>query len=681
MNRQIIIRADTAEEALALGAQKLGAPISELLCSAVISGGKEPSFSITHTGPNPQLKATDTAYLLEKLESELADIEIDEMAKGLTAEELEEKGYIGNKNIEIKRSPKTPIHDEKNYTFAGGIEYYTSELFKSVKEIPFESIEYLKDVTPQLIIAEKKYVHRGGQSGLFQPQHCHSESYLKTSNVGVSLINGNLTYSALIKGKVVLANGLIYVLPGDIDSKFKLWIAPDKMSVEVELCPSKGGGKKLAIDEIKSGLRAERVAYGIKDDAITKNIAKAETTGIAQKGVIIAEGLAPIDGGDSEIKLLFNPEPVFEDFKILPDGRVDYRKQMTVEIVKQGALLATVSDAKKGIEGKDVFGNSVKAKEGDSKVLYAGTNVEKSKDGLQFLAGRDGQPVLNKNILNVFPLFNIPGDVNFNSGNVQFDGNVTIQGSVLPGFEVKASGDIFVMNSVDSGNLDAGRDIKVFGGIFGGAETLVKCGRNLVVSHLQNALVEAQGDVIVRDSAVHCKIFSTGSVVLREGKGTLVGGTVHALRSVDAKVIGSPMGTKTEITVGHDFFAKKMRDEFLKVRDFCKVNIEKIEKYLKPLVVLIKDGNKLPKDQMFKVTEILKKHNDLKSQYYIIEAKIKEIEKASQTVKNPVIKVNQVIYPDVKITINDHTALIAEKESRVSFSVNAEKNALVKGNY
>jgi uncharacterized protein (DUF342 family) len=84
---------------------------------------------------------------------------------------------------------------------------------------------------------------------------------------------------------------------------------------------------------------------------------------------------------------------------------------------------------------------------------------------------------------------------------------------------------------------------------------------------------------------------------------------------------------------------------------------------------------------MFKVTEILKKHNELKSQYYMIEAKIKEIEKASQTVKNPVIKVNQVIYPDVRITINDHTALLTEKETQVSFTVNADKNTLVKGRY
>lgn len=610
MDRNVIIRARSAGEAIALGAQKLGAPASELSCSAVMNGDMEATFRVTHMGPKTELKTLDSDFLLKKLESELAEIEIDEMAKGLTAEELEEKGYVGDKKIEIPRAATTPVKEEKNYAFTEGIEYYASELYKSVGEIPYESIEYLKDVTPNLIIARKKCPLRLMQAGTFQPRHCHSESYLNGSNVGVTLVNGNLVYTALIRGKVVLFCGLIYVLRVDIDGRFKLWVAPDKMSVEAELCPSRGNGKKLSALDLKSELSNARIAFGIKDAMITEHIATAENTGIAQKSVVIAEGLAPVDGGDAEIKLLFNPEPVYEDFKILPDGRVDYRKQMIIEIVKEGALLATTSPPRKGIDGADVYGNPVKAKEGDDKVLYAGINVEKSKDGSQFVARRDGQPVINKNILNVFALFTIPGDVDYASGNIQFEGNVTVQGSVLPGFEVKASGDIFVMNSVDSGTLDAGRDVKVFGGIFGGAESSVKCGRNLVASHLQNALVEAQGDVIIRDSAVHCKIYSTGSVFLREGKGALVGGMAHALRSIDAKVIGSPTGTKTEIVVGHDFFAKKMRDEFLKVRDFCGKNIEKLEKYLKPLVILIKNGNKLPKDQMSKVTEILRKHNE-----------------------------------------------------------------------
>jgi hypothetical protein len=54
-------------------------------------------------------------------------------------------------------------------------------------------------------------------------------------------------------------------------------------------------------------------------------------------------------------------------------------------------------------------------------------------------------------------------------------------------------------------------------------------------------------------------------------KGLLVGGTVYAGKSVTAKVIGSVMGTQTEITVGTspDFINryKELEEEFKKVKD------------------------------------------------------------------------------------------------------------------
>jgi uncharacterized protein (DUF342 family) len=603
------------------------------------------------------------------------------LTKGLTAEELEEKGYIGDKNIEIKRNVETQVKTEKNYTFAEDVEYYKSELYKNIKEIPFEDIEHLKDVMPDSVIAEKKYSGLSSKSGSFHPRQCHSEAYLNSSNVSVNLTDGKLVYKSLIKGKIVLLNGLIYVRLGDIDGRFELRVSPDKMSVEADFYPAKGAGKMLTEKEIKSGLDSDKIIYGIRDNVISEHVEKAEKTGIAQKGVIVAEGTAAIDGIDAKIQLHFDPDPVYEDFKILSDGRVDYRKQLTIVVVKKGELLATIADPEKGIDGKDVYGNEIKGKDGEKKVLFAGTNVEKSEDGLNFYALLAGQPVLNKNILNVFAHYKIQGDVDYSSGNIQFDGNITINGSVLPGFEVKATGDIFVMKTVDSGILEAGRDIRVFGGIFGNNDSVVKCGRNLIVTHMQNAVVEAQGDVVIKDSAVHSKIYSTGNVILREGKGAIVGGMVHALRSVHAKVIGSPTGTKTEIIVGQDFFVNKMRDEFLKVQDFCTKNIEKLEKYLKPLVTMIKNGAKLQKDQMSKVTMVLKKHNEVKNQYFMIDAKMKEIEKASQTVKNPVVKVNQVIYPDVRLTIRDRTIIIAEKNTEVSYSFDAYNNTIIKGPY
>jgi len=57
--------------------------------------------------------------------------------------------------------------------------------------------------------------------------------------------------------------------------------------------------------------------------------------------------------------------------------------------------------------------------------------------------------------------------VDFVTGNIFFNGNVVVCGTVLDGFEIKADGDIIVSKIVESATLTAGRDVIVKGGVLG----------------------------------------------------------------------------------------------------------------------------------------------------------------------------------------------------------------------
>ena len=61
----------------------------------------------------------------------------------------------------------------------------------------------------------------------------------------------------------------------------------------------------------------------------------------------------------------------------------------------------------------------------------------------------------------------IKGNVDYDYGNIDFNGSVHITGSVLPGFTVKAKGDIVVDKNVEDAYLEAGGDINVKMGISG----------------------------------------------------------------------------------------------------------------------------------------------------------------------------------------------------------------------
>lgn len=569
---------------------------------------------------------------------------------------------------------------DKGYVFSKDVEYYSSEIHQSIADVAFEEIEYLKDVQPGAVIAKIPGKAKSGKAEKDVPLNCYTDSYLKSCNVTITAKEkGDTVFTASVKGKVVLFKGLPYVVAGDIDGSCAIYISADGMSVTADIIPAKGAGRKITGVDVFSKLTEKKIIHGILEKTIAESVLTADQTGFTHCGIIIAQGKPPVDGNDAKITFHFSTEPIFEDFKILPDGRVDYRKQVTIEMVKKGALLAEVGAREKGIDGKNVFGQTLPAKEGAAQIIFAGANVEKSADGARFFSQIDGQAALNKNILNVFPHYTVPGDVDFNSGNIQFDGNVTVNGNVTPGFEVKATGDIVVMKMVDCGILDAGRDIKVLGGIIGNNENLIQCGRNLYSSHVQNAFIEAQGDVVLKDSAVHSQIFSTGSIVLREGKGTISGGTTHALRWVEAKVIGSTYGTKTEIVVGQDFFIRKMLDKLFTFREFCRSNIEKIEKYLKPLFGLLKDGEALPEKHKAKMTPVLKKYKELKNYAALTEAKVIELKKNAAAVRNAQIKVSQTLHANVKMTIYELSTNITEEQNRVCYRYDAKKDHIVKG--
>ena len=58
---------------------------------------------------------------------------------------------------------------------------------------------------------------------------------------------------------------------------------------------------------------------------------------------------------------------------------------------------------------------------------------------------------LENGTLHVYETPSFSGDIDFQSGNVDFSGDVFISGSVLSNFTVKAQGSIFVHGMVEAG--------------------------------------------------------------------------------------------------------------------------------------------------------------------------------------------------------------------------------------
>jgi uncharacterized protein (DUF342 family) len=395
---------------------------------------------------------------------------------------------------------------------------------------------------------------------------------------------------------------------------------------------------------------------------------------------VVAQGKQPVDAKPAEPIFFFSVDSTIEDFKILPDGRIDYHKRANIQIVKKGSVLAKNAEPQKGEDGVDVLGAALKPKEAEAVRLLPGENVSESKDGMELIAESDGQASVNGSVVSVFENYLVNGDVDFSVGNIDFNGNVTVKGMVLSGFEVKATGDIIVLKGVESAYVKAGRDVKVYGGIIGGgANHLVCCGRNLNANHLQNARIEAQGDVCIANSCVQSSVFCNGKVVLPNRKGAIIGGSVNAFGGVEARTLGTEFGTKTEIIVGKDFLAQKTIDEFNKAINFQYVNMQKIDKVLLPLLELVKKGMPLSGEKKVKLKMITDKRLQIKKSIAIMEKKRDEIEKQIPANAEVTVKVSGKVYSDTTVRIKDYVKQIRDPIEHITIYYDKKKNEIALG--
>lgn len=609
---------------------------------------------------NPNLPDDDKFIdsFFDKIEKELSSIEMKEIVNGVTSEELEEKGFIGDKELEVNRNSEYDDRKKYEIIIEQNVKYYEKKGNK-ISDIQFESVIDLPDILPNEKVAHWDIkVENATESSI---NMIKNEDYLNAANVIIQVKDNKILFIAKVKGKLVLFNYLPHIIPSDVNGYCNIHVNVDRMQAFADLFPSRGEGTNLSIDEVINELKKNNITSGIIDSKIKQYLEEIKKNGTELNNVLVAEGLMPVDGKDAEIEFNYQKEVQNQDFTVLPDGRIDYHIKASIPVVKKGSVLARICPALKGVDGYDVLGNVIKANDGQIIEMVAGENVSLSKDGTEFIAECDGQVAINDKIINVFKCFYVEGDVDYRSGNIDFNGNIIVKGVVRNGFEIKASGDITVLKDIESANVIAGRDLKVSGGIICRNNNYkMICGRDLIVTHLQNATVEAQRDVYVGNSCVQSTLYCNGKMILKKQKGSIIGGEIYAMEGIDAKIVGNGLGVKTEIIVGNDYLLQKTANELKEIIKVYTDNQNKIDNLLLPFINKMKNKIAIAMDKKDRLTIIIEKRKKIRKNISMLESKLKNIECQISKDVSAVIKINEKIHPDVIVKIRDRSKKITE---------------------
>lgn len=449
-------------------------------------------------------------------------------------------------------------------------------------------------------------------------------------------------------------------------AKIIIDVSRDKMRVSVKF-DTKTGTRLPTFEMVMKALEERGIVYGINEEAVAD--------GVKQHGVFLAaEGDPPINGENAYIDRKFDlgvkGRPVIDEY-----DRVDYKNLNLFVLVKANDTLAIRIPQTKGTAGKNVFGEPVPAHNGRPIPMPNGKNTLIVGEH-QLVAAINGQIVDTGTKISIDPQLVLKGSVGVSTGDIDFDGSVLVNGDVKAGFSLKATGDIEIKGSVNGGEVE-GRNVAISGGVTGVNRCKVHAIGDVRVAFAEGALIEAGRDIFIADVAIHSTLRAGKRIVVEGKHGQIMGGLAVSGEEVQAKIIGNESYVITRVSVGVDPNLQKEYHEVCKSYKEGKKRLLHITQTLNTLSKI--DMSTLPQERLNQINALTRSQFPIAGQLKRDEKRILELEAQLGEMKNGRIRVDDIIYPGSRLSVNSIVKNVQEEYRHCSLHL--QEGELIVGQY
>lgn len=472
----------------------------------------------------------------------------------------------------------------------------------------------------------------------------------------------------LRKALVDANSNLVHI--GQLKPRIDVILSNDEMqaSIYLNINPKECEENKAAIAaEILRELSKKGVTEGIED--------LFDKTLLPQCEIIVAKGTPPVFGEDAKLTYyeLSDKKPIIKE-----DGSVNYYELNLIDNVKAGDWLGERVPPKEGKTGKTVTGKQVPGKAGkDFKLKYdRKTIVEGEEDGKFIIRALvDGAVKFEGSKIKVDNHLVIPGDVGYETGNVSFDGYVTINGSIKDGFSVTAKYDISVNSKMGIGAIgkihSKEGSIYIKGGIYGKGTAAIEAKKNIYVKYCNECTIVAGEDINVGFYALDSTL--TAQKILLDSKhGKIIGGNITAEIKVISGVIGNKSEKKTIINV-QGFDRNTIRREFEELLERYKSMLQDANAVKRQIEVFECNLSGAEYANMEEYNNYIRKYDDIVDEIRLLDEARKKLQLTLQTKGEGEIGIFQAAYPETYLEIKNMQKKI---NSIVSGSFYAENREL-----
>lgn len=439
---------------------------------------------------------------------------------------------------------------------------------------------------------------------------------------------------------------------GSLKPKFDLFITSDNLEAKIYINLSKqelDSSKAEIISEILALLEKNKIKYGILYDEINKNLE-------VKKYIVIAKGKLPIKGKDAVVKYIDLPQM---KPSINEDGSTDYYEMNLFKYVAMGEWLGEKILAQPGEPGMNIKAEVLPAASGkDESIRYDTTTIELIAQGEKeiIIAKIDGAVQIKEGKIGVAEHLFLDGNVGYETGNIEFSGYVTIQGTVEDSFSVIAGKDISILSDIGLGAVDKiisrQGNIYIKGGISGKGKTVIEAGKSVFTKYVNSCVVKAGDSINVGYYTLDSHL-EASNISVQAKNGKTIGGSILAKHKVALRTVGNIYEKQTNIQVdGFDRKAYKAQmDELLIKYKQLLQQAEQMDRELELFEsMFVKTENiKDTKDYIIQH----KNYENLKDKLYILEEERQNMIKVLASKGEGEVSIYEKAYPQTFLQIKN----------------------------
>jgi len=443
------------------------------------------------------------------------------------------------------------------------------------------------------------------------------------------------------------------------DGYVEIALSGDELTVTADFYPASEDMQIITPDTVSLALSGKNVCYGVDQDVIDDAVFRCNTEQTIITDVVIARGIKPANEIPEHWVLeekLLEKKPVADENAL----RVDYKEVSPFNYVKKGDILATLCPKSPGVEGHTVRGLLIPFGTAKVRMPHPGRNTE-IVDG-KVIASCDGIFYMIHNSFWINQVLDVHTDVDYHTGNIDFQGDIIVKGSVKDGFKVKCGGSLFCLETIEAAEISTGNDLTASRGIVGRKKGKLRAGGSIHAKFIEYCFVEAVGSIFIETGIINSSVNSLEDVTLGK-KGIIIGGTIHAQNGLKAYRLGTDKGPKTEIYCGIDYTVQQklewIRDKSVEIATQLKQ---------------VRDRLKRPGQEFAKLQEAegnlrgyLSKLNEAAN---VLVMQLDKNEDAEVIVTGDV-------YPDVYIEICHVSYIVTRKLSHVKFRLDKKSGKIV----